>query len=107
MLIWDNLPSDIQDNIYSKIIFPQNKNLLEDIRNYRFVKTCLLNSFQVWELVWCLILSFNKNIDNKKKDDKMKLFRNSGKSGEFYLSRIIGKLSIGDRNDFLNSMFER
>ena len=45
MLIWDNLPSDIQDNIYSKIIFPQNKNLLEDIRNYRFVKTCLLNSF--------------------------------------------------------------
>tara|TARA_B100000795_G_scaffold269991_1_gene261695 strand:+ start:5308 stop:5631 length:324 start_codon:yes stop_codon:yes gene_type:complete len=107
MLIWDNLPSDIQDNIYSKIIFPQNKNILEDIHNYTFVKTCLLNSFQDWDIVWCLILIFNKNIDNKKKDDKMKLFRNSGESGEYYVSRIIGKLSIDDRNYLLNSMFER
>tara|TARA_Y100000389_G_C17392976_1_gene480946 strand:+ start:238 stop:567 length:330 start_codon:yes stop_codon:yes gene_type:complete len=108
MLIWDHLPDDIQDNIYAKIIFPQNKNLLYDIQNYIFVMKCLLNSdrFQDWDIVWCLILSFNNNIDNKEKNDKMTLLRNSGKNGKYYVSRIIGKLSINDRNDFLNSMFE-
>ena len=38
MNIFDNLPYDLQIKIYSYIIFPQNKSLLDDIKSYHNVK---------------------------------------------------------------------
>jgi len=38
MNIFDNLPYDLQLMIYSYIIFPQNKSLLDDIKSYHNIK---------------------------------------------------------------------
>ena len=68
--IFDELPDCIIDKIYSNIVYPQNENLLKDIKKYGTIRLLLyyLKFISIDELNYILIdlavvyLSFQENI---------------------------------------------
>lgn len=110
-LIWDKLPDCILDKIYSKIIYKQNKDLLEDIRSYtltiNFIKgNIIVNNDNTYkELLWYLILYYDKDKDdNKKIHDKYINIINS-KLVLYYIKRYIMKLNTNDRYRLIRLLY--
>ena len=101
MNIFEKLPYDLQLKVYSYIIFPQNKELLEDIKSYYNIKKllyikylckgliynddyCEYLNIHVWinydlRIYWNNNKPFNKKIakNNKSKFNKLLINKNS------------------------------
>lgn len=105
-LIWDKLPDCILDNIYSKIIYKQNKDLLEDIRSYTLTINFIVNNNNTYnELLWYLMLYYDKdNRDNKKIHDKYENIINSNME-LFYIKRYIMKITTDDRYRLIRLLY--
>jgi hypothetical protein len=98
----NKLPDCIIDKIYSKIIYPQPKYLLEDIKSYvlfmNFVNSGHMN---INRILWILILYNSFYNDNKSKDYK---FRNIVLNNDYeqdyiynYIKKYAKNISINDR----------
>ena len=56
------LPDDLIDNIYSRIYYVQNKNLLDEIKiNYYIKKKYINNNNKIRDIYCCVILHFDEN----------------------------------------------
>mgnify|MGYP000232639310 FL=1 len=52
--LFDESPEDIQLLILSKIVYPQPKKLLEDIRNREALRTGLLSRYTfIFKIIYC------------------------------------------------------
>lgn len=97
IIIWDLLPHCILDNIYSKIYFCQNPNLLSDIKSYHYTLTNILTFTNLWDILWFLILEF----DNIKIDEiyfKMYLKNSNPK---YCIRKYINLMTIKQRSNFI------
>lgn len=121
-MIWDNLPDEIQEKIYKKIVYKQPKNLQKDLISYVNTINLITNRNRItinytdWDILWCLVLSYDKK-DNKEKEknfnnmktyilnnyDLMKRYEGA----MYWIKRIVKNLSIKEREDFIYSMNER
>lgn len=62
-VIWDDLPECLLTNIYSKILFNQPINLLNDIISYKQTINYIINLFDYlseWYILWFIILIYKK-----------------------------------------------
>lgn len=105
-LIWDKLPDCILDKIYSKIIYKQNKDLLEDIRSYTLTINFIVNNNNTYnELLWYLMLYYDKdNRDNKTIHDKYENIVNSNME-LLYIKRYIMKINTDDRYRLIRLLY--
>jgi hypothetical protein len=56
------LPDDLIDNIYSRIYYVQNKNLLDEIKiNYYIKKKYINNNKKIRDIYCCIIFHFDEN----------------------------------------------
>lgn len=58
--LFDQLPDDLIDKIYSKIYYVQNKNLLDEIKiNYYIKKKYINNNKKIRDIYCCMKLHFD------------------------------------------------
>lgn len=70
VLIWDNLPDCILDKIYSKVIYRQPNDLLEDIKSYALIINFIKINYRINnDILWNLILYNERKLDNKEIND--------------------------------------
>ena len=73
MMLWDNLPDDLRDIIYKKIVYTQPKNLQNDLISYvnTIEKIEYRNRITIdytdFDILWFLVLLYYKK-DNKEKE---------------------------------------
>lgn len=110
-LIWDELPDCILYKIYSKIIYKQNKDLLDDIKSYtltiNFIKgNIIINNDNTYnELLWYLMLHYDKdNCDNKAIHNKYENIINNNME-LYYIKRYIMKLKPDDRYRLIRLLY--
>ena len=120
-MLWDNLPDDIQEIIYKKIVYKQPKILQNDIISY--INTMNKIEYYInnqtyennldtdWNILWLLVLLFyNKdNYEMEKYYNYMKdyilnnnnlIIRDEG--ALYWIKRFIKKISIDERKHFIN-----
>ena len=116
MMLWDNLPDDLQDIIYKKIVYTQPKKLQNDLISYvnTIEKIEYRNRIKMdytdFDILWFLVLLYYKK-DNKEKEkhfNDMKDFVLNNRDlwirydgAMFWIRKYVKKISIQDRKYFL------
>jgi len=109
-LLWDKLPDCILDKIYSKIIYKQDKILLDDIKSYvltiNFIKGIIFkNDNTIKELLWYLMLYYDKNNnDNMFIHNKYENIINSNMQFN-YIKRYIINLDMDNRYRLIKLLY--
>jgi len=117
-MLWDNLPDDIQDIIYRKIVYTQPKKLQNDLISYvNTIKQIennnrnnIILSNTDWDILWLLVLLYYKK-DNKEKNNhfnymKEYILNNNNimiryHGAMYWIKKYIKKISIEDRKYFM------
>lgn len=120
-MLWDNLPDDIQEIIYKKIVYEQPKKLQNDIISYINAMNKIeyhnrnQNDDSDWDILWLLVLLYyNKENYEKDKyynDMKDHILNNNNlmiryEGAMYWIKRCVKKLSIKEREDFINIVNE-
>ena len=118
MMLWDNLPDDILDIIYRKIVYTQPKKLQNDLISYvNTIKQIennnrnnIILSNTDWDILWLLVLLYYKK-DNKEKNNhfnymKEYILNNNNimiryHGAMYWIKKYIKKISIEDRKYFM------
>ena len=118
MMLWDNLPDDILDIIYRKIVYTQPKKLQNDLISYvNTIKQIennnrnnIILSNTDWDILWLLVLLYYKK-DNKEKNNhfnymKKYILNNNNimiryHGAMYWIKKYIKKISIEDRKYFM------
>ena len=125
MNYFDKLPEDLQDNIYSLIKYPQDKDLILDIKTFHIVKQTIYSDY----LSKCLDIytDYNSRFDilfykkiNEKKMNRMLSYRikynlynekasfnfNNKSCHKTYINKYIGCLNVDERGELLSHLNE-
>lgn len=120
-MLWDNLPDDIQEIVYKKIVYKQPKILQNDIISYintmNKIEYCIYNKAHDsnwdidWNILWLLVLLYyNKdNYEREKYYNDMKdyILNNNNliiryEGAMYWIKRFVKKISIDERKHFIN-----
>ena len=120
-MLWDNLPDDIQEIVYKKIVYKQPKILQNDIISYintmNEIEYCIYNqehdsNWDIdWNILWLLVLLYyNKdNYEREKYYNDMKdyILNNNNliiryEGAMYWIKRFVKKISIDERKHFIN-----
>lgn len=101
------LPDDIIEKIYSKIYFPQNSALLNDIKLYHFIKHELVKNYGLYNICCCAMIhgKYNNNISSIVLTDidsiHNTIYNMSYDDKSILLNKIIGRMSLNDKYFFI------
>ena len=119
MMLWDNLPDDLQDIIYKKIVYTQPKKLQNDLISY--VNTIekieyrnrITMDYTDFDILWFLVLLYYRkdNKDKEKHFNDMKDYVLNNRDlwirydgAMFWIRKYVKKISIEDRKYFIYNM---
>ena len=94
------LPDDIIDKIYSKIYYPQNSNLLSEIKLFYFITTKLVKNYGLYNVCCCAIThdEYYMNIEAISlqyiEDTHDKINNLTYSEAKNLLNCVIGKMSL-------------
>lgn len=109
----NTLPDDIIDKIYSKIYYPQNFNLLYEIKLVYFITTELVKNYGLYNVCCCAIThdEYYMNIEaiylQYIEDTHDKINNLTYSETKNLLNCVIGKMSIEKKYSFIFYMTDR
>ena len=119
-MIWDNLPDDLLDIIYKKIVYTQPKKLQNDLISYvnTIEKIEYRNRITIdytdWDILWFLVLLYYKNNNNKEKEKHFNYMKDFVLNNNnimirydgamYWIKKYVKQLSIEDRKYVIYSM---
>lgn len=107
------LPDDIIDKIYSKIYYPQNSNLLSEIKLVYYITTQLVNNYGLYNVCCCAIThdEYYMNIEAISlqyiEHTYDKINKLSYLQTKKLLNRIIGKMSLEKKYSYIFYITDR
>lgn len=107
------LPDDIIDKIYSKIYYPQNSNLLSEIKLFYFITTELVKNYGLYNVSCCAIThdEYYMNIEAISlqyiEDIHDKINNLTYSQTRILLNNVIGKMSLEKKYSFIFYMTDR
>lgn len=100
-MIWDKLPDCILDKIYSKIIYKQSYELLEDVRSYVFIMNFINSNYTSKEnILSYIIFNYEHNLNTKEKLNKYEVLKYNNNEIIYIKSKML-KLTSCERYCFL------
>lgn len=109
----NTLPDDIIDKIYSKIYYPQNSNLLSEIKLFYFITTELVKNYGLYNVCCCAIThnEYYMNIEAISlqyiEDIHDKINNLTYSETKNLLNCVIGKMSLEKKYSFIFYMTDR
>jgi hypothetical protein len=109
----NTLPDDIIEKIYSKIYYPQNYNLLSEIKLVYYITTQLVNNYGLYNVCCCAIThdEYYMNIESISlqyiEDTHDKINNLTYLKTKNLLNRVIGKMSLEKKYSFIFYMTDR
>lgn len=107
------LPEDLILKIYSKIHYPQNSKLLNEIKLFHYITTQLVNNYGLYNVCCCAIIhdEYYMNIEAISlqyiEDTHDKINNLSYSQTRNLLNRIIGKMSLKKKYSLIFYMTDR
>lgn len=107
------LPDDIIDKIYSKIYYPQNSNLLSEIKLVYFITNELVKNYGLYNVCCCAIThdEYYMNIEAISlqyiEDIHDKINNLTYSQTRILLNNVIGKMSLEKKYSFIFYMTDR
>ena len=100
-MIWDKLPDCILDKIYSKIIYKQSYELLEDVRSYVFIMNFIKSDYtSIDNILSYIIFNYEINLNYEKKLIKYRLLKSNNNQLSYIKSKML-QLTMSERYCFL------
>jgi len=100
-MIWDKLPDCILDKIYSKIIYKQSYELLDDVRSYVFIMNFIKSNYtSVDNILSYIIFNYESNLNYGKKLNKYHVLKCNNNELSYIKSKML-KLTASERYSFL------
>lgn len=101
-MLYDNLPDDIIDYIYSKIIFKKNKEFCLEIKIHYYIMNNLFKTKNIKDILSFLIIHKNNYITiNEINEISEKINNYDEKNIKLYIFNILKKLSINSKIYFI------
>ena len=98
---WDKLPDCILDKIYSKIIYKQSYELLDDIKSYVFIMNFIKSDYiSIDNILSYIIFNYEINLNYGKKLNKYQVLKCNNNELS-YIKRKIVKLNSSERYSFI------
>lgn len=119
-MIWDSLPDCLIETIYKKILIPQPKKLLDDIKSYNYTIYYInyyleLNKFITSNDEWFIVLLCINILYNEEEESERNKFIELQKFIEYnnnlsiifhgrvyWINKLVAKMSISNRNSLIN-----
>ena len=119
-MIWDSLPDCLIETIYKKILIPQPKKLLDDIKSYNYTIYYInyyleLNKFITSNDEWFIVLLCINILYNEEEESERNKFIELQKfieynnnlsiifhGGVYWINKLVAKMSISNRNSLIN-----
>lgn len=100
-MIWDKLPDCILDKIYSKIVYKQSYELLEDIRSYVFTMNFIKSDYiSIDNILSYIIFNYEININYEERLNKYNIIIYNNNQLRYIKSKML-KLTSSERYSFL------
>ena len=100
-MIWDKLPDCILDKIYSKIVYKQSYELLEDIRSYVFIMNFIKSDYiSIDNILSYIIFNYEININYEERLNKYNIIIYNNNQLSYIKSKML-KLTSSERYSFL------
>lgn len=101
-MIYDNLPDDILDYIYTKIIYNKNKEFCLEIKIYYFITNYLFKKKSLKDIYCCLLIHNNNDITIDEINNLSYLVQNYDNNLlKLYILNILKKMNIDSKLEFL------
>lgn len=101
-MLYNNLPDDILDYIYSKIIYKKNKDFCLEIKIYYFIINYLFKKKTLKDIYCCLLIHNNNDITIDEINNLSDLVQNYDDNlVKLYIFNILKKMCIDSKLDFL------
>lgn len=101
-MLYDNLPDDILDYIYSKIIYKKNKDFCLEIKIHYYIMNNLFKTKNIKNILSCLIIHENYIITIDKINELSDKINNYDDNLiKLYIFNILKKLTINSKLDFI------
>lgn len=101
-MIYDNLPDDIIDYIYSKILFKKDKDFCLEIKIYYYIMNNVLKTKKLKDIYSCLIIHKKDNISIDEINELSYLIdKYDDNLIKLYIFNILKKLTINSKIEFL------
>ena len=95
-MIWDKLPECILDKIYSKIIYKQCNELLDDIRSYVFIIDFIKSKYvDIDKILLYIIMNYDNKLSDSQKKDKYYFIKLRNKEYDYIKIKIQKMNSYG------------
>lgn len=101
-MLYDNLPDDILDYIYSKIIYKKNKDFCLEIKIHYYIMNNLFKTKNIKDILSCLIIHENYIITIDEINELSNKINNYDNNLiKLYIFNILKKLTIHSKLDFI------
>jgi hypothetical protein len=101
-MLYDNLPDDILDYIYSKIIYKKNKDFCLEIKIHYYIMNNLFKTKNIKDILSCLIIHENDIITIYEINELSNKINNYDNNLiKLYIFNILKKLTIHSKLDFI------
>tara|TARA_B000000477_G_scaffold52176_2_gene43870 strand:+ start:29420 stop:29821 length:402 start_codon:yes stop_codon:yes gene_type:complete len=101
-MLYDNLPDDIIDYIYSKILFKKDKDFCLEIKIYYYIMNNVLKTKKLKDIYSCLIIYQKDNISIDEINELSNLIdKYDDNLIKLYIFNILKKLTINSKIEFL------
>jgi len=95
-MIWDELPDCILDKIYSKIIYKQCNELLDDIRSYVFIMNFIKSGYtSINNITWYIIFNYENKLNYEEKLNKYDILKCNNTKLNYIKFRMLKLNSYG------------
>tara|TARA_B110000858_G_C17802503_1_gene476057 strand:+ start:409 stop:744 length:336 start_codon:yes stop_codon:yes gene_type:complete len=95
IIIWDALPECLLNKIYSKIIYNQPKNLLEDIKSYIFIIDFIKSKYvHIDKILLYIIMNYDNSLNDNQKKEKYYFIKLKNKELNYIKRKIIKMNSV-------------
>tara|TARA_B110000003_G_scaffold132789_1_gene134808 strand:- start:11777 stop:12178 length:402 start_codon:yes stop_codon:yes gene_type:complete len=101
-MLYDNLPDDIINYIYSKILFKKDKDFCLEIKIYYYIMNNVLKTKKLKDIYSCLIIYQKDNISIHEINELSNLIHKYDDNLiKLYIFNILKKLTINSKIEFL------